>query len=211
MVRALSIYPWGLTHSLSRLRPGIAISVAFHAVLLLCLAYALSFQPRAAEPDIEKDTIRMVQPPVIQPPPPKPVERSTFHVMEIRPLIDVPITVATLPLPPDPTPHRPATVTDPPVQDTPPLIINPHPLSRGGLVYPERAVEMGKSGYVDFTFVIEPDGSVGGAQVIDEVPEGYGFATAARKAFSTWKFEPKTVGGRPVAAAAQIRISFQLH
>jgi hypothetical protein len=38
---------------------------------------------------------------------------------------------------------------------------------------------------------------------------GYGFADAARKAFPKWRFEPKLVDGKPVAAPARIRVSFK--
>jgi protein TonB len=92
----------------------------------------------------------------------------------------------------------------------PPVIMNSIRISRGGLNYPDRAAERDIGGYVDFSFVIEPDGSVGDARVIDEAPEGYGFAAAARKAFTTWRLRPKMVDGHPVAAAARIRVSFKL-
>lgn len=90
------------------------------------------------------------------------------------------------------------------------MIRDPQPISREGLVFPDRAIEANRSGYVDFAFVILPDGSVGDPQVIAENPAGYGFAAAARKAFPRWRFHPKLVDGHPVAAPATIRISFQL-
>jgi len=210
MVRALPLNPWEASHLFPRLRPGIAISIVFHAVLLLGLATILPFPPMPAQPDSEKDTIFVIPPPVVRPPPAKPEVRSGFHPKALEPLDRVVTSVRTLIIPVEPDDRRTPPTTTKPVTESPPVIIDPHPVSRGGLVYPDRAAEAGTSGYVDFTFIIEPDGSVGDAQVIDEVPQGYGFATAARKAFPTWKFEPKTMNGVAIAALARIRVSFEL-
>jgi hypothetical protein len=42
------------------------------------------------------------------------------------------------------------------------------------------------------------------------VPEGYGFAASAQRAFPSWKFTPKSVNGKPVPSPARIRITFKL-
>jgi TonB family protein len=143
--------------------------------------------------------------------PPKPQPTAIFHPDLAPVLANVHTDVGTLPLPPHQTFDRspPAVVTTqaPPA---PELVIDPQPVYRGGLVYPDRAVEAGVGGYVDFSFVIEPDGSVGNAQVIDEVPDGYGLAAAAKKAFPKWRFEPRFVNGVAVAAPARIRVTFKL-
>jgi protein TonB len=212
MVRAISINPWRLTDVLERVRPGIAVSAALHAGLFIALAYFLAFRPAVP---VKEDT---PDPPLIMrdfPPPqtpPKPQEPPKFHLTETPVIDDVNTTVKPLKVPTTVQFDRkaPPTVvvsTEPPA---PPLIINPKPIYRGGLVYPDRAAEAGMSGYVDFSFIIEPDGSVGSPQVIAEVPDGYGFATAAKKAFPKWRFDPKLVDGKPVAAQAQIRVTFQL-
>ncbi len=100
------------------------------------------------------------------------------------------------------------TVTD----DTPavPVIVNQRPLQHRDPDYPERALDQGRTGYVDFNFTIEPDGSVGDLQLVSETPAGFGFAAAAEKAFAKWRFEPKRVNGVPVPAAARYRVSFRL-
>jgi TonB family protein len=210
MVRAIPINPWRLTDFFERVRPGIAVSAALHIGLFIALAYFLAFRP--VVPVKEDDP----NPPLIMrdfPPaqPPQTQETPKFKFIETPTLDDVVTTVKPLKVPPqidfDRRPPTVETTTEPP---TPPLIINPKPIYRGGLVYPDRAAEAGMSGYVDFSFIIEPDGSVGNPQVIDEVPDGYGFATAAKKAFPKWHFEPKLVDGKPVAVPAQIRVTFQL-
>ena len=134
----------------------------------------------------------------------------TFKPMVTRTIKGLDVKVSPFVLPPadDARSATQQTTTEPPA---PAIIINPKPVYRGGLVYPERAAEANRSGYVIFSFIIRKDGSVGDPQVIEEVPDGYGFATAAKKAFPKWRFDPKLVDGKPVDAPAQIRVTFQLN
>jgi TonB family protein len=214
MVRAIQVNSLGFVEWLTRVRPGVAISVALHIALLLFLAVMLAFPPSdpplPADRDPSKDFVvemRQPTPPRIEPP--KPKLTPIFQPDVMPALNNVPTTVRPLVLPPvenlDRAPPVVTTATQTPV----PVIDKPQPISRGGLVYPPRAAEHDVPGYVDFIFVIEPDGSVGDARVIAETPEGYGFAAAAEKAFTTWRFEPKRVDGKPVAAQARYRISFK--
>jgi TonB family protein len=192
------------------MRPGIAISIAVHAGLVLCLAYALSFAPRRLTQEDPNTKTMVYLPPKPPPTPAKEVKTVPFHVIPVEPLKNIFADVKPLILPADRDFHRPTQTTETAEQPALPVIVNPVPISRGGLAFPDKAVEAGRSGYVDFAFTIEADGSVGDPVVVAEVPEGYGFAAAARKAFPTWKFKPKLVDNKPVAAAAQIRVSFQL-
>ncbi len=208
MVRAIPVNQWWRADFLERVRPGIALSAALHVGLLTILAYYLAFHPPVLVPPVEQGpVIEMVIPPA-QPKPP--TKGPVFHPVEAPPLDDVHTTVKPLVLPPEQNyDTKPTTVTEaqPPA---PPVIINPQPIYRGDLVYPERAVEHDASGYVDFDFIIEPDGTVGDPRVIAEVPDGYGFAASAKKAFPHWRFKPQLVDGKPVAAPARIRVSFKL-
>jgi len=209
MVNNLPFNQWGASQPFPRVRPGIAISIAFHAALLLCLAYALSFGPRPLPETIEGPVITVLPQPDVQPPPPQPV-KSDIH----------PKTHRAAEIPNGPIFRRcqfprSAPATDnatkaEPTRNSAPVVIDPVPISRGGLVYPDKAVDQGINGYVDFNFVIEPDGSVGDTQVIAEMPRAMAFAAAARKAFQTWKFQPKIVDGTAIAAPARIRVSFKL-
>ena len=211
MVKAAQLNSLGFAEFLLRIRPGVAISVAAHVAIILFLAYVLAFPP--VDPpaaDSDKTVIEILPPaPPVEPLPPSmtPVKPLKLLVEPTR-TIRTDIKVSPFSPPPDMHDETPAAVvsTAPPA----PVVINPTPISRGGLFYPERAAERNVTGYVDFSFVIEPDGSVGDPQVIGEVPEGYGFAAAARKAFARWKFEPKTINGVPVRAPARIRISFKM-
>jgi TonB family protein len=76
--------------------------------------------------------------------------------------------------------------------------------------YPNGAEDDQVQGYVDFEFVIEPDGSVGDPKVTAEMPEAFGFADAAIKVFPKWKFTPQTVDGATVPTKAYYRFSFKL-
>ena len=76
--------------------------------------------------------------------------------------------------------------------------------------YPGAAEDDQIQGYVDFEFVIQPDGSVGDPVITTELPEGYGLADAAVKVFPLWKFTPANVNGAPVPTKAFYRFSFKL-
>jgi TonB family protein len=56
--------------------------------------------------------------------------------------------------------------------------------------YPQLALERHVGGFVDFDLIINPDGSIASSKVAAEVPRGYGFAAAAAKGLSKWRFEP---------------------
>ena len=211
MVRAIPNNPWRCADFLERVRPGFAVSAALHIGLFFALAYFLAFRPQLQVPAPKPDEVLQYFE-LPKPPPPKPVEpHNTIFHPEPTPVIEgVHTSVPPVPLPPEVNFHREQGTTTS-VEPTPAVIINPKPVYRGGLVYPERAADANRSGYVIFSFIIRKDGSVGDPQVIEEVPDGYGFATAAKKAFPKWRFDPKLVDGKPVDAPAQIRVTFQLN
>ena len=211
MVRAIPINPWRWANVLERVRPGIAVSAALHIGLFFALAYFLAFRPQLQVPPSPPDEVLQYFE-LPKPPPIKPVvpTNSIFHPEPTPTIEGVHSTVGALPVPAEMNFHRePAKATS--VEAAPAVIINPKPIYRGGLNYPERAAEAGRSGYVISSFIIRKDGSVGDPQVIEEVPDGYGFATAAKRAFPKWRFDPKLMDGKPVDAPAQIRVTFQLN
>jgi periplasmic protein TonB len=214
MVRAIPNNPWRCMDFLERVRPGFAVSAALHVGLLIVLAYFLAFHPGLPmqEPKTE-EIVTVIDVP--KPPPPALIEVPkvpTFKPMVTRTIKGVDVKIPPFVLPPfDNTssgPPQTTTSIEPPAQA---VIVNPTPIYRGGLIYPDRAAEMGKEGYVDFDFIIEPDGTVGDPHVVAEVPDGIGFASAAKKAFPKWRFNPMMKDGHPVAAPAHIRVSFKLN
>jgi len=211
MVRTMPSDPWRCADFLERVRPGFAVSVALHIGLFLLLAYFLAFHSPMPVTDPDDGTITVIEIP--KAPPPKPIEISKTTIvkpMESKPIKGVIVRVPPIPLPPvdntDSTRSQ-TTTTAPPAETR---IVNPVPIFRGGLVYPDRAAEAGREGYVDFDFIILPDGTVGDPRVVAEIPDNLGFAAAAKKAFPKWKFKPMLKDGVPIAAPARIRVSFKL-
>jgi len=204
--------PWRCADFVERVRPGIAVSIALHAELFILLGYLLAFHSGLQVQAPTKDpTFVFVDPPK---PPPKPVQVQTtpkVQTLTTRILDRLHPLTSIAPYVSNDQPPESASKAPP---DTAPagssVIVNPTPIYRGGLVYPDRAAETNREGYVDFDFIIEPDGTVGNPVVVAEVPDGIGFATAAKKAFPKWRFKPMLKDGVPVAAPARIRVSFKL-
>lgn len=71
------------------------------------------------------------------------------------------------------------------------------PLVRVAPRYPRRALRDGISGRVVLEVVVNPDGTVREARVIEASPRGV-FESAAISAVYKWKFKPKVVDGKPV-------------
>jgi TonB family protein len=210
MVRAIDSCIWHNAPFLERVRPGLAISVLLHAALLIALAYYLAFHSPMAPPTedpVEPITVRELPRP--QPPPLQSVE-NTLHVKRIDVIEGIHTKIPPINLRPFEEPPTGSQKTAPTETPPGPTISDARPIKRGNVFYPERALDAGRAGYVDFTFTIEPDGSVGDLKMIQEVPIGFGFATAAEKAMPTWRFEPKLVDGKPVPTLAHYRFSFQL-
>ena len=218
MVRTMPSNPWRCADFLERIRPGFAMSAALHIGLLLLLAYFLAFHPGLPVQEQNNDEVVTVFD-IPKPPPPQAVievpKVPTFKPVVTRPIKGIDLKMPPLVFPPidDTSSGRPQTTTQAVTTAEPPapaIVINPTPIYRGSLVYPDRAADMGREGYVDFDFTIEPDGTVGDPRVVAEVPDGIGFAEAAKKAFPKWRFKPMMKDGHPVAAPAHIRVSFKL-
>jgi len=201
--------PWRCADFLERVRPGIALSAAIHAGLFVLLAYLLAFHSPMPAPPVPEDRGLVLVPPPVMPVKPHPPTHSTFHPDSTPKLPNIDMPPDVLRLPPeltfDHSSDGPAVPTPQPA-----VLVNPTPIYRGGLIYPPRAADMNREGYVDFDFVIEPDGTVGNPVVVAEVPDGIGFAAAAKKAFPKWRFTPMMKDGHPVAAPARIRVSFKM-
>src|SRR5689334_15876123 len=71
------------------------------------------------------------------------------------------------------------------------------PLQRIPPQYPRDAARNGITGWVQLEVLVNPDGSVRNAKVLDAKPKGL-FEAAAVQAVLRWKFKPKMVNGLPV-------------
>lgn len=143
-------------------------------------------------------------------------ERPTNEVVPLDP-------VETLPLGPvgeEPvvfaegeTTLGPVTTLPQPEPGSPPaprLIINPVRQAGANPAFPRKALDREISGEVTLSFTVTAQGKVANLMVLNEVPKGYGFAEAARKAVEAWTFQPQTIDGIAVAYPARYTISFKL-
>lgn len=83
------------------------------------------------------------------------------------------------------------------------------PLARINPQYPRTAARDGIEGYVKLEIVVNSDGSVKSAKVIDSKPRGV-FDSAAVQAVYKWKFKPKVVNGQPVEQRGIQMLDFSL-
>lgn len=83
------------------------------------------------------------------------------------------------------------------------------PLVRVPPVYPRRALMAKLQGTVTMEVMINPDGTVSDAKVLESNPARL-FDSAALNAIKRWKFRPKIVNGSPVPQRARQTIDFKL-
>lgn len=198
---------------MAKVRPGIAVSIVFHIALVIYLSYQLAIPPTVAPPP-DEESIDMSLPPPPPPaaPPPK-TSQALFIPSPAPALAGVTTSVPALPIPAEPELKHTAVVKQEAPKEEPKkdVILQPKPAKIVPPDYPSRAQDRNLEGVVEIDFTIEPDGSVGSPKVVSETPEGYGFAAAAIQAFPKWKFTPKKVNDKGVAAAAHYRFRFKIN
>jgi protein TonB len=84
-----------------------------------------------------------------------------------------------------------------------------HVIHRVPAEYPEDAARKGIEGAVDLSFSISKRGEVYDVSVSHAEPSNI-FNRAAIAAVRRWKYQPRTVGGIPVEARVQVRLTFKL-
>ena len=84
------------------------------------------------------------------------------------------------------------------------------PLQRIPPQYPRDAARNGITGWVQLEVLVNPDGTVRSAKVLDAKPKGL-FEAAAVQAVLRWKFKPKVVNGQPVEQKGAQKIEFNLN
>jgi len=84
------------------------------------------------------------------------------------------------------------------------------PLQRIPPQYPRDAARAGITGWVQLEVLVNADGSVRSAKVIDAKPRGM-FEAAAVQAVMRWKFKPKIEEGKPVEQRGSQKIEFNLN
>jgi protein TonB len=84
------------------------------------------------------------------------------------------------------------------------------PLQRIPPQYPRDAARNGITGWVQLEVLVNADGTVRSAKVIDAKPRGI-FEAAAVQAVMRWKFKPKIENGKPVEQRGAQKIDFNLN
>jgi protein TonB len=84
------------------------------------------------------------------------------------------------------------------------------PLQRIPPQYPRDAARNNITGWVQLEVLVNPDGTVRSARVLDSKPKGL-FEAAAVQAVLRWKFKPKVVNGLPVQQKGSQKIEFNLN
>ena len=84
------------------------------------------------------------------------------------------------------------------------------PLQRIPPQYPRDAARSGVTGWVQLEVLVNADGSVRSAKVLDSKPRGI-FEASAVQAVMRWKFKPKIKDGKPVEQRGAQKIEFNLN
>lgn len=84
------------------------------------------------------------------------------------------------------------------------------PLQRIPPQYPRDAARGGVTGWVQLEVLVNADGSVRSAKVVDAKPRGI-FEASAVAAVMRWKFKPKIENGKPVEQRGAQKIEFNLN
>lgn len=84
------------------------------------------------------------------------------------------------------------------------------PLQRIPPQYPRDAARAGITGWVQLEVLVNADGTVRSAKVIDSKPRGM-FEASAVQAVMRWKFKPKIEDGKPVEQRGAQKIEFNLN
>lgn len=85
----------------------------------------------------------------------------------------------------------------------------PRPVKRAPLDYPPRAKSKEIEGYVVLSLLIDKQGKVEKAKVIEASPEGV-FDNSALRSIKRWNFEPAYFNGKPVKSWANQTIRFEM-
>jgi protein TonB len=128
--------------------------------------------------------------------------------VEQPPAPEAPVVVQETPAPPDIAPAPPAPAPGP-VSDEPQFDTDLQAVYKPEPRYPPRALRAGIEGVVTVEFIVTPEGGVRDVKVVKAEPPGV-FDEATIQGVTKWKFQPKTVDGKPISRRARLDINFRL-
>lgn len=86
----------------------------------------------------------------------------------------------------------------------------PRVLSRSAMQYPEAALKKRIKGYVVVNLLIDTDGSIEAAKILQSSPPGV-FDAAALSGIRSWRFAPGKYQGKPVKVWAKQKVRFDFN
>jgi TonB family protein len=87
-------------------------------------------------------------------------------------------------------------------------IAPPRPLEQPPPRYSEAARRARIQGPVVLALILGEDGRVASLEVVRGLP--FGLSEAAAEAVARWRYEPATLGGRPVKVRMTVTVNFEL-
>lgn len=197
--------------------------VGGHAVLVAAVMTAKMEMPRRIfDPPIVIEPIDIPEPPPPEPALPvkveKPIQPPTSQLDQPTPIREIPISdgpeVASVKLPPLPTPGPIGTGTEPvktkpildpvrlaPVFNTPDHLLRPP--------YPADTQRLEEEGTLKLRLTIDERGRVVAVEPAGPVDRSF-FESARKHLLAKWRYKPATVDGRPVASSTVITLRFEL-
>jgi periplasmic protein TonB len=82
-------------------------------------------------------------------------------------------------------------------------------LNKLDVQYPTRALQTNVEGWVELSYTVAPNGSVGNVKVVNSTPPKV-FDTSASKAVAHLRYQPVVQNGKAIAVATQVRIVYRV-